>query len=124
MTPLWIWSPFFWTWCGLGQVAACDSFFEYAITHDMLPLRDAEFWLHGDFLCEAPRRSPARPGRTHGLLWNRYGLPAWEVQSMAYADYPARYAPLLMSRRYDPDRDAQKKPGISLNMIDETQLPV
>ena len=26
-----------------AQVVACDSFFEYAISHDMLSLRDAEF---------------------------------------------------------------------------------
>ena len=84
-----------------GQVAACDSFFEYAITHDMLPLRDAEFWLHGDFFTKHP--DEARPVLDALMAFvERYGLPAWEVQSMAYADYPARYAPRLMSRRHDP----------------------
>lgn len=52
-----------------AQVAACDSFFEYAITHDMLPLRDAEFWLHGDFFAKHP--DEARPSWTRlWPLWN------------------------------------------------------
>ena len=87
-------------WAG-EQVAACDSFFEYAITNDMLPLRDAGFWLHGDFFAKHPDES--RPVLDALMAFvERYGLPAWEVQSMAYADYPARYASRLMSHRHNP----------------------
>lgn len=86
------------------QVAACDSFFDYAIAHDMLPLRDAEFWLHGDFFVKCPDQ--ARPVLDALMAFvERYGLPAWEVRSMAYADYPARYASRLMSRQHDPNRE-------------------
>ena len=91
-----------------GQVAACDSFFEYAIAHDMFPLRDAGFLLHGDFFAKHP--DEARPVLDALMAFvERYGLPAWEVQSMAYADYPARYAPRLMSRRHDPDREGTEE---------------
>ena len=91
-----------------GQVAACDSFFEYAITHDMLPLRDAEFWLYGDFFAKHPVE--ARPVLDALMAFvERYGLPAWEVQSTAYAGYPARYASRFMSRQHNPNREDTKE---------------
>ena len=74
----------------------------------MLPLRDAEFWLHGDFFAKHP--DEARPVLDALMAFvERYGLPAWEVQSMAYADYPARYASRLMSHRHNPDWEEDTK---------------
>lgn len=85
-----------------AQIAACDSFFDFAIEHDMAPLRDAEFWLYGDFFLKYPKESrPILDALT--AFVNRYGLPAWELNSVAYSGYPALYASLLMSRQHGPD---------------------
>ena len=37
-----------------AAVAGCDAFMDHCLSHKMLPLRDAEFWRHGDFFTARP----------------------------------------------------------------------
>lgn len=81
-----------------AQVAACDAFLEYCIGHKMLPLRDAEFWLHGDFF--ATDGTPLAD--TLLAFARRYGLPLWD---MVTTSYPARYAQRLLALRQGDGHD-------------------
>ena len=52
-----------------GQVAACDSFFEYAIAHDMFPLGTLDSGSMGISLQSIPTR-PGPSWTRSWLLWN------------------------------------------------------
>lgn len=81
-------------------VAGCDPFLDYCLTHQLLPLRDTEFWQVGDFFT-------SRPGEGQPILdalldfAERYGLPMWDTVTTTY---PARYAQQAMALHQD-ERD-------------------
>jgi len=76
-------------------VAASDPFLDYCLSHKMLPLRDAEFWLYGDFFTAHP--SEGQPIVDVLLDFaGRYGLPIWE-EAIVSTTYPARYAQRCMA---------------------------
>ncbi len=83
-------------------VASCEPFLEYCITHKMLPLRDAEFWLHGDFFTSHPKEGQPIVDALLAFV-ERYGLPVWE--GIITTTYPARYAQRLMALHQDGDDD-------------------
>lgn len=82
-------------------VAGCEPFLGYCLSHKMLPLRDMEFWRHGDFFAPRPEGQPI----VDALLAfaGRYGLPIWE--GIVTTTYPARYAQRLMALHLDENDD-------------------
>ena len=88
-----------------AAVADCTPFLDFCLAHKMLPLRDAEFWACGDFFVSSPKE--ARPLVDALLAFaGRYGLPAWEPQSVVTAYYPARYERQMMELYQDEQNDA------------------
>lgn len=87
-----------------AAVAACDPFLDYALDHHMLPLRDAEFWLYGDFFTKHSQEAQPMVDALVAFV-ERYGLPAWDVQSIITTFYPARYEQRLLTLRRDSDND-------------------
>ncbi len=81
-----------------AAVADCEPFLEYCIAHEMLPLRDAEFWLHGDFFTVHPRSGQSVVDALLAFV-GQYGLPVWE--GIVPTTYPARYAQRLMVLHQD-----------------------
>ncbi len=83
-------------------VAGREPFLEYCIAHKMLPLRDVEFWRHGDFF--APRPKEGQPIVDALVAFaGRHGLPIWE--GIVTTTYPARYAQRLMALHLDENDD-------------------
>ncbi len=85
-----------------AAVAGCEPFLEYCIAHKMLPLRDAEFWLYGDFFAAHPAEGQPIVDALLAFV-GRYGLPAWE--GIVATTYPARYAQRLMALHQDGNDD-------------------
>ena len=83
-------------------VAGCGPFLEYCIAHKMLFLRDAEFWLYGDFFTAHPQEGQPIVDALVAFA-GQYGLPVWE--SIVTTTYPARYARRLMAIRQTGDDD-------------------
>ncbi len=77
-----------------AAVADCAPFLECCVAHKILPLRDAEFWRHGDFFAAHPKEAQPIIGTLLAFV-GRYGLPAWE--GIVTTTYPARYAQRLMA---------------------------
>jgi len=85
-----------------AAVAGCEPFLEYCIAHKMLPLRDVEFWLHGDFFTAYTEEGQSIVNALLAFV-GQYGLPVWE--SIVTTTYPARYAQRLMALRQNGDDD-------------------
>ncbi len=85
-----------------AAVANCEPFLEYCTAHKMLPLRDAEFWLHGDFFTTHPKEGQSIVDALLAFV-GQYGLPVWE--GIITTTYPARYAQRLMTLRQDGNED-------------------
>jgi len=85
-----------------AMVASCEPFLEYCVTHQMLPLRDAEFWLHGDFFTTHPKEGQPIVDALLAFV-RRYGLPLWE--GIVTTTYPARCAQRLMALHQDGNDD-------------------
>jgi len=85
-----------------AAVAGCEPFLEYCIAHKILPLRDAEIWLHGDFFTAHPKSGQSIVDALLAFV-GQYGLPIWE--GIVTTTYPARYARRLMALRQDGDDD-------------------
>lgn len=83
-------------------MADCEPFLEYCIAHKMLPLRDAEFWLHGDFFTAHPKEGRSIVDTLLAFV-ERYGLPVWE--GIVTTTYPTWYAQRLMALRQDGNDD-------------------
>ncbi len=83
-------------------VAGCEPFLEYCIAHKMLLLRDAEFWLYGDFFSNHPKEEQPIVDALLAFV-RRYGLPVWE--GVVTTTYPARYAQRLMALHQDGSDD-------------------
>lgn len=88
-----------------AAVADCTPFLDFCLAHKMLPLRDAEFWACGDFFVSSPKEARPLADILLGFA-GRYGLPAWEPQSVATAYYPARYERQMMELCRDEQNDA------------------
>ncbi len=84
-------------------VAGCEPFLNCCLSHKMLPLRDAEFWLYGDFFAAHPKLEQPIVDALLAFV-GRYGLPVWE--GIVTTTYPARYAQRLMALRQDGNDDA------------------
>lgn len=85
-----------------AAVAACESFLDFCLSRKMLPLRDVEFWSHGDFFTN--RREESRPTLDALLDFvGRYGLPAWE--GIVTTTYPVWYAQQAMAIRQGENDD-------------------
>ena len=89
-------------WAG-AAVANCDAFMDYCLSHKMLPLRDVEFWCHGDFFATSPKEARPLVDTLLAFVW-RYGLPAWEQNGIT-TTYPARYEQRAMAVRQEDDND-------------------
>ncbi len=85
-----------------AAVADCEPFLEYCIAHKMLPLRDAEFWLQGDFFTAHPKEGQPIVDALLAFV-ERYGLPVWD--GIVTTTYPARYAQWLMALRQGGNDD-------------------
>ena len=86
-----------------AAVANCDAFMDYCLSHKMLPLRDMEFWCHGDFFTAHPKEAQPLVDTLLAFV-QRYGLPTWE-QSGITTTYPARYEQRAMAVRQEDDND-------------------
>ena len=85
-----------------AAVAGCDAFMDHCLSHKMLPLRDAEFWRHGDFFTARP--DGAQPLVDTLLAFvRRYGLPVWEQNTIVTTSYPARYEQRAMAVHFSED---------------------
>lgn len=85
-----------------AEIANCDTFLEYGISHGMLLLRDAEFWRYGDFFTACPKDNQT-VADVLAAFAARYGLPVWE--DIVTTTYPVRYAQRLMVLHQDGDDD-------------------
>ena len=84
-----------------AAVANCDTFMDYCLSHKMLPLRDVEFWRHGDFFTAHPKEAQSLVDTLLAFV-RRYGLPTWE-QSGITTTYPAWYEQRAMAVHQDDD---------------------
>ena len=78
-----------------AAVAGCVPFLDFCLAHKMLPLRDAEFWAYGDFFTANFKTAKPLMDILLGFA-GRYGLPAWDPQSVVMSYYPARYERQMM----------------------------
>lgn len=83
-------------------VADCEPFLEYCVAHKMLPLRDVEFWRHGDFFAAHFKEGQSIVDALLAFV-GQYGLPVWE--GITSTTYPARYAQRLMTLHQDGNDD-------------------
>ncbi len=83
-------------------VAGCEPFLNCCLSHKILPLRDAEFWLHGDFFAAHPKSGQSIVDALLAFV-GRHGLPVWE--GIITTTYPARYAQRLMALHQDGSDD-------------------
>ena len=54
---------------------------DYCLSHKVLPLRDVEFWCHGDFFATSPKEAQPLVDTLLAFI-RRYGLPACTLALM------------------------------------------